>query len=165
MKRKEKEFCCECRKKTTYKYKLCEYDHNIGGKKYKFKTTCAICDECGNDMGFPELIDVNNLEVSTQYRQAENLIQNEEIELLMKTYNLEKTQLSLALGFEEKTIPRYFESCFPNKENTNIIRKALSDPKYMLKCINDNKDKLSETVYKKVKAKIDKTLKNTKEEN
>lgn len=156
MKRKEKEICDECRQLTTYKYKLVEHEHTIGSKKFKFKTTCAICDNCGNEIGFPELIDVNALEISEQYREAEGLIQNCEIEKLMKTYNIGKTPLSFALGFGEVTINRYFSGFYPSKEYSDKIKKALSNPKFMLKCLNDNREKIGEVAYNKAKIEVDK---------
>lgn len=159
MKRKEKEICDECRKLTTYKYKLVEHEHIIGNKKYKFKTTCAICDNCGNEIGFPELIDVNALEISEQYREAEGLIQNYEIEKLMKTYNIGKTPLSFALGFGEVTINRYFSGYYPSKEYSDKIKKALSNPKFMLKCLNENREKIGEVAYNKAKIEVDKIRK------
>lgn len=159
MKRKEKEFCYECRKLTTYKYKLVEYNHTIAGKEYVFKSTDAICDICGNDMGFPELLPLNNLEITNQYREAEELIQNCEIEQLMKTYNIGKAPLSLALGFGEITITRYLSGLHPSKEYSDRIKKALSNPKFMLKCLNENKDKIGEVAYNKAKIEVDKIRK------
>lgn len=37
----------------------------------------------------------------------------------------------------------------PSKEYSNIIKKSLSSPNYMIKLLNDNAEKLGETAYKK----------------
>lgn len=154
MQRKEKEFCSECRKLSTYKYKKIMHIHSIGGKKYKFYTTCAICDNCKAEMGFPELIKIHNSEVSFQYRKIENLIQNDEIEMLMKIYNIGKAPLSLALGFGEITITRYLMGMYPSKEYSDRIKKALSNPKFMMECLDKNREKIGETAYSKAKEEV-----------
>ncbi|MCI9068193.1 MAG: Asp-tRNA(Asn)/Glu-tRNA(Gln) amidotransferase subunit GatC, partial [Lachnospiraceae bacterium] len=46
------------------------------------------------------------------------------IEKLMKIYKIGKAPLSLALGFGEVTITRYFSGQIPSKEYSDIMRKA-----------------------------------------
>ncbi|NLL72018.1 MAG: DUF4065 domain-containing protein, partial [Clostridiales bacterium] len=53
------------------------------------------------------------------------------------------------LGFGEITITRYLLGQMPSKEYSDIIKKALSSPNYMIKLLNENADKLGETAYKK----------------
>ena len=52
-------------------------------------------------------MDYNVKEIDEQYRKAEEVITVEDIERLMKLYNIGKAPLSLALGFGEVTISRY----------------------------------------------------------
>ena len=95
------------------------------------------------------MIDKNIQEVDKQYREYEDIVSIEDIKKLMKIYNLGKAPLSLALGFGEITITRYLLGQIPSKEYSDIIRKALSSPTYMKKKLNENKDKIAPTVFKK----------------
>ena len=55
----------------------------------------------------------------------------------------------MALGFGEITITRYLAGQMPSKEYSDIIKKALSSPNYMMKLLNENMEKMGETAYKK----------------
>ena len=66
-------------------------------------------------MSIPGLLDRNIHEMDEQYRKAEEIVSTEEIKKLVKLYNPGKTPLSMALGFEETTIPIPPPSWFPMK--------------------------------------------------
>jgi uncharacterized phage-associated protein len=57
--------------------------------------------------------------------------------------------LSVALGFGEITITRYLSGQMPSKEYSDIIKKALSSPNYMIKLMKENEKKMGEAAYKK----------------
>ena len=100
-------------------------------------------------MDIPGLLDSNVKSIDEQYRQAEGLISVEDIQKIMDIYNIGKAPLSIALGFGEITITRYLSGQMPSKEYSDIIKKALSSPNYMIKLMNDNAEKMGETAYKK----------------
>ena len=68
----------------------------------------------------------NAHEIDEQYRAEEGLVTIEDIENLLKVYNIGKAPLSLALGFGEVTITRYLAGQVPSKEYSDIVRHALS---------------------------------------
>jgi len=104
-----RDFCIECRKETGYLLQKKDMVKNIRDKEYTFAITVAVCEECGEEMNIPGLIDKNIQEIDEQYRAAEGLVSIDDIEKLMKIYKIGKAPLSLALGFGEITIPRYLE--------------------------------------------------------
>lgn len=57
--------------------------------------------------------------------------------------------MSLALGLGEITITRYLLGQIPSKEYSDIIRKALESPKFMIEKLNENIDKIGKAAYKK----------------
>ena len=73
----------------------------------------------------------------------------------MKIYKIGKAPLSLALGFGEVTIPRYLEGQVPSKEYADVIKAALASPKYMKQKLMENREKLTDTAYKKAIAAAD----------
>ncbi len=114
-------------------------------KRYRIHIciTVAVCDECGEEMNIPGLIDRNIQEVDEQYRAYEGIVSIDDIEKLMKIYKIGKGPLSLALGFGEVTITRYLSGQIPSKEYSDILRTALSSPSFMKRKLQENKDKIA----------------------
>lgn len=149
LKGKSTDFCTQCRKEVSYHLVKETAKEKIKDKIYNFEVTIAICDECGAQIDVPGLMDLNIKSMDEQYRRTEDLVSVADIENLMAIYNLGKAPLSLSLGFGEITITRYLAGQMPSKEYSNIIKKALSSPSYMISLLNANADKLGETAYKK----------------
>ena len=149
VKERKVDFCTQCRKETTYQLRKKIIPKVIKEKIYNFEIIIAVCDECGEEMDVPGLIDLNIKSIDEQYRKEEGLISIDDIQKIMDIYNIGKAPLSLALGFGEITITRYLLGQMPSKEYSDIIKKALSSPNYMIKLLNENADKLGETAYKK----------------
>ena len=53
------DFCTSCRKDTSYKMQKKTVQKVIRDKTYDFKITVAVCDECGEEMDIPGLLDAN----------------------------------------------------------------------------------------------------------
>ena len=143
------DFCTSCRKETSYKLRKKNIQKAIKDKIYEFEIIVAVCEECGGEMDIPGLLDANVKSIDEQYRQAEGLISVDDIQKIMDIYNIGKAPLSIALGFGEVTITRYLSGQMPSKEYSDIIKKALSSPDYMIKLLNENAKKMGETAYKK----------------
>ena len=137
------DFCTSCRKDTSYKMQKKTVQKVIRDKTYDFKITVAVCDECGEEMDIPGLLDANIKSIDEQYRQIEGLVSIDDIQKIMDIYNIGKAPLSMALGFGEITITRYLAGQMPSKEYSDIIKKALSSPNYMMKLLNENMDRFS----------------------
>ena len=121
----------------------------IKGKEYVFEISEAVCDKCGESVNIPGLMDSNAQEIDRQYRLQEGIVSVEDIYSLMEVYKIGKAPLSQALGFGEITITRYLAGQVPSKEYSNIIRRALESPTFMVDKLNENLDKIGETAYKK----------------
>lgn len=148
-KERRTDFCTSCRKETSYQMQKKTVQKIIKDKVYEFEINVAVCDECGKEMDIPGLLDFNIKSIDRQYRQKEGLVSVDDIQKLMDIYNIGKSPLSIALGFGEITITRYLSGQMPSKEYSDIIRKALASPNYMIKLIKQNMKKMGETAYKK----------------
>ena len=144
-----RDFCISCRKDTDYVFSKKKIKQIIREKEYEFNITVAICTECGEEMSIPGLMDLNVKEIDEQYRAIESIVTIDDINKLMKIYNIGKKPLSSALGFGEVTIERYVEGQVPSKEYSDVIRKALTSPNYMMKLLEENKNKITKTAYEK----------------
>ena len=151
------DFCTECRKETSYKLRKKTVQKIIRDKPCEFEITVAICDECGEEMDIPGLLDANIRAIDEQDRHAEGIVSIDDIQKIMAIYNIGKAPLSIALGFGEITITRYLSGQMPSKEYSDIIKKALSSPAYMIKLLNENAEKMGETAYNKAMKAAEKT--------
>ena len=145
----KRDFCIECRKETEYVLKKVVCKKWIKDKEYDFEITVAVCAECGEEMNIPGLMDRNAQEIDEQYRYIENIVNVSDIEKLMEIYHIGKAPLSLALGFGEITITRYLSGQIPSKEYSDMIRRVLAYPKLMMKKLQENREKVGETAYRK----------------
>ena len=150
-----RDFCIECRKETEYVLQKKKIVKNIRDKEYTFEITVAVCTECGEEMSIPGIIDQNVQEIDEQYRAMEGIVSIDDIKKIMDIYKIGKAPLSLALGFGEVTIPRYLEGQVPSKEYSDIIKAALSSPAYMKQKLTENREKLTDTAYRKVLAAVE----------
>lgn len=149
MKQSRYEFCIECREQTEYEFKKVVKKYTIKEKEYDMLVTAAFCKKCGEEIDIPGIMDLRVKEVDEQYRKIENIVTVDEIKKLMDIYNIGKGPLSLALGFGEITITRYINGQMPSKEYSDIIRKALESPDYMIEKLNKNKEKVGDKAYGK----------------
>ena len=143
------DFCTQCRDDRTYTLRKKIVKKEIKDKTYDFEVMVAVCDECGEEMDIPGLLDLNMEAIDEQYRRAEGLVSVEDINRIMAIYNIGKAPLSTALGFGEITITRYLSGQIPSKEYSDVIKRVLSTPNHMIKLLNDNAEKIGETAYKK----------------
>ncbi len=153
---KRVDFCTNCRRDTSYTLQKKTIQKTIKDKDYNFEITVALCDECGEEMDIPGLLDENIKSIDEQYRRAERLVSIGDITDLMVIYNIGKAPLSTALGFGEITITRYLAGQMPCKEYSDIILRAIKMPSYMINKLDENADKIGETAYKKARSAADK---------
>lgn len=149
MRKEKREFCSECRKECEYEIKKVLRNYTIKEKEYVMEVTAAFCKECGEEMNIHGIMDLRMKEMDEQYRKLEDIVSVSDIEDLMEIYNIGKAPLSLALGFGEITITRYLQGQVPSKEYSNVIKKALESPAYMIKMLKTNKEKVGDTAYTK----------------
>lgn len=146
---KKTQFCIECRKETPYRIHRISHSKCIRDKEYVFEIFEAVCDKCGEVVNIPGLMEHNAKEIDRQYRFREDIVSIEDIYNLMELYKIGKAPLSLALGFGEITITRYLAGQVPSKEYSDIIKSALESPAFMRGKLQENKEKIGQTAYKK----------------
>jgi len=137
-KERKVDFCTQCRIETAYQLRKKIVQKVIKGKTYDFEIVVAVCDECGQEMDIHGLMDINMRSIDEQYRKEEGLVSVDDIQKIMDIYNIGKAPLSVALGFGEITITRYLAGQMPSKEYSDIIKKLLSSPTYMIDLLNKN---------------------------
>lgn len=148
-------FCENCRDFQEFSIREESITKIIKGKEITYKEKIAFCKECGEEIFVCEIRDQNLEMLDKVYREHENLIQVSEIKSILEKYNIGKRPLSLLLHWGEGTLTRYLDGDTPTKQYSETLRLLLSDPGYMAKILEENKDKITERAYKLCKEAIE----------
>ncbi|MDA8228515.1 type II toxin-antitoxin system antitoxin SocA domain-containing protein [Desulfosporosinus lacus] len=149
-------FCENCRDIVEFSVREEAITKVIKGKEITYKAKVAFCNECGEEIFVGEIRDLNLKMLDIAYREHEQLIQVFEIESILEKYNIGKRPLSTLLNWGEGTLTRYLDGDVPTKQYSEKLRLLLEDSGYMIKILEENKDKITERAYKLCKEAIEK---------
>ena len=118
----------------------------------------AVCKECKEELYVDELQHENQLAFENAYASLNDIITKDEIEKILKKYNITKRTLPYVLGLGELTITRYLNGYIPSKNISDLLKKILFNPELYRDYLEKNKKKLSHNVYIKSSNKVDSLL-------
>lgn len=144
----KKEFCTYCMKERECTYKEKQKNEVIDNIKIEYLEKYYVCNTCGNKI-YGDLLDYNTLEANKKLREKTGLITIDEINEIIKKYNIGKKPLSLVLGLGEITITRYCDGQNPTKENSVLLKQISTNPWLYEMYLTINKDKITDIAYKK----------------
>lgn len=148
-------FCENCRDSVDFSIKEEEMTKVIRGKEITYKAKVAFCNECGEEIFVGEIRDENLKMLDIAFREHEQLIQISELESILEKYHIGKRPLSMLLNWGEGTLTRYLDGDVPTKQYSEKLRRILKDPGYMLKILEENKEKITDRAYKSCKGAIE----------
>ena len=149
-------FCENCRDIVEFSVREEAITKVIKGKEITYKSKVAFCNECGEEIFVGEIRDQNLKRLDIAYREHEQLIQVSELESILEKYNIGKRPLSMLLNWGEGTLTRYLDGDVPTKQYSEKLRLLMEDTGYMIKILEENKDKITERAYKLCKESIEK---------
>ena len=107
------------------------------------------CPVCGEELTSDEILLENVERIKEIYKLQNNIITQDEINEILKKYNIGKRPLSLLLGLGEITITRYLDGYVPTLKNSKELKKILASPSYYYSILTLNKNKIKEVAYRK----------------
>ena len=143
-----KKFCDKCLKEVECTYNEKYIDISIDNNKINYLKKYYICSECNNEF-LDDLYDYDVEIVNKKLRELNNIITIDEIEEIIRKYNIGKKPLSLLLGLGEVNIIRYLNGANPTKEISDLLKNILNNPFLYELYLRANKDKITEIAYKK----------------
>lgn len=119
-------YCENCDTIVTYiiKDKL-ENDH-LNGVDIEYIAKYAYCDICNTEIYIEKIDDINIATMYNIYREKANIISIDEIETILKKYNIGASRLSILLGWDKYTIPNYLNGKVPSKYNSDKLKNILN---------------------------------------
>lgn len=158
-----REFCPECREEIDYKIKNIEEERKIKGDLIKYDKKVAYCNKCNNEILIPKLRDENLINLEKNYRIENNIIKINEIEEILEKYDIGKRPLSQLLEWGELTLTRYLNGDVPSKQYSNTLNLIKDNPEIYKKYLEEGKNNITETAYKKSLKSLNKFIKNKKD--
>lgn len=148
-------YCDICQNEAEYEIIDVNYEVEYENILVKYHGKKAICKDCGNEVFSEEVEEYNQKAFEAAYIKQNEIIQVEEIDEILKKYNIGKRPLSLLLGWGEITISRYYQNYIPSIKNSKILKEILNDPKEYYKYLMANKNNISSIAYRKSKNALD----------
>lgn len=146
--------CEYCRESVEYKVFSREVEDEVDGVVINYTEEYAVCNECNNEIYVGEIHDRNLYQFNEAFKISSGIITVNEIEEIFSKYNIGKKPLSILLGWGENTVSRYISGDFPNKKYSDVLKRILEDPNYMLIILEENKSNITDVAYNKCKNNI-----------
>lgn len=147
-------FCKNCRE-----IKSCSVQSETAIKKSRDITADAVresgyCCTFASEGDLPALRDDTLRKARDDYRETLKLIKAEEIEEILKKYDIGKRPLSLLLGWKENTLTRYDTGDLPTKDYSEMLKLISHNAAYYQNLLEHHKEKISLEAYHKSLAAV-----------
>lgn len=147
-------FCKNCRE-----IKSCSVQSETAIKKSRHNTAEAVresgyCCSFASEGDLPALRDDTLRKARDDYRETLKLIKIEEIEEILKKYDIGKRPLSLILGWKENTLTRYATGDLPTKDCSEMLKLISHNAAYYQNLLEHHKEKISLEAYHKSLAAV-----------
>jgi hypothetical protein len=149
----EKVYCYVCDDEFPVVIREEQQNNKIRGKIVSTLVTNAYCMNCGGEVYVPQINDANIKKIEQTYRKENGIITVQEVEVLLKSYNIGAKPLSLLLNWGECTIPRYLKGQLPNNEHSEKL-KSIKNPYIFWDVFNQNRHVLSGVAARKVETAL-----------
>jgi hypothetical protein len=123
--------------------------------------TVAACDECGADIGFPWLIDINLKASDDAYRLKHGIIPPERIKEIPEMYGISIRAFAKLISMDEDLYLQYCERGVPTKDTANLFQRLYSNPSFYLEVLEKNKQHIGMKAFAKSKETVLKMLEGT----
>lgn len=151
----KKGFCENCNKQVSYNIVEKSTYEIIHEKKYYYNKIYAFCNKCGEEVSENDITDENLRRLDNAYRLEEHIITVDEISEILRKYKIGKKPLAKLLGWGEVTLIRYLNGeNVPTRPYSEELYKILNNSNYMLEVLENNKNRITESAYNKVKNEI-----------
>lgn len=147
-------YCVHCGREVAADRETKLVKQTINGISFEAQEVVLSCPFCGSSVYDAEVFDSNMLAANNAYRRAAGIITTDELEQLLKTYNIGKKPLAQLAGWGEATVLRYFEGLTPARRYSDFL-KSLFVPQNMLDLFRRNSGNLSPAARKKLQTRLD----------
>lgn len=147
--KKEFKLCMSCME--THEVLTVEIEENniFKGREIDYIATYEYCDKTEELYATEDMISTNDIAMKNAYREQAGLLTSNQIVRIRQKYEISQSDLSILLGWGEKTITRYEGHQVQDVAYDTILRKIDVDPEWYLELLKNSKSKFAEQTYHK----------------
>jgi hypothetical protein len=145
-------FCENCREDVLFSVRKEIETRALMGEDVGFVNTIALCGKCGSEVFVAEFHDSNLASLYDAYRLKNDFLSLDRVRDIPVRYAIGKRPLSLLLGWNELAFERYCDGDMPAKQYADILKRLYNEPEYFLSVLEEKKNVLSPSSYRKSKA-------------
>lgn len=119
------------------------------GIDVNYKATCYYCENEDEYFESGDMLNQNDITMKNEYRKKVGLLTSDEICKIRAKYGISQSDLCLLLGWGAKTITRYETHQVQDNAHDTILKKINDDPEWFITLLRENKEKLTDSSYKK----------------
>lgn len=143
--------CFGCGSCDTYDLRNSKRRYKGEGYDFELDIKEAYCKKCGEKIVVEELEEEIAEQANIKIRQSKKIITKEEINNIIKKYNVSQKFLSRMLGWGEITLTRYVSGGYtPNQSNSDKLKELTSPYRVQTLLDNCNEELKSEPSYSKM---------------
>lgn len=150
---KKIQFCDECNKEQEFIYENVNRNYTVKGEIINVDLVISKCSICGEEIWDDDLMKINQNKIFSEYRKKKGIISPNEIKDIRDKYSISQKDLSILLGFGEKTLSRYENGSLPDETHNNILKMIKSEIAFLM-LFNENKHKLNDKARSEIEFKL-----------
>ena len=145
----EKRLCTCCMEEHEVQTVIVREKATFKGKKITYEASYLYCDMADELYMDEQQMQENDITLKDAYRKSEGLLTSSDISAIRAKFGISQSDLSILLGWGQKTITRYESHQVQDKAHDTILKKIDQDPEWFLLLLNDSKENLSAGSYQK----------------
>lgn len=156
MKKGRLAYCSNCEDLVNFYTSYEQLHEHFKGKDIEYYFVVGRCSECGNEVATDTGYNFRKTEAKIHaYKKASGIIDTQEIEEILKKYDIGKETLADIAGFGKVTIKRYFAGVVPSIDHSKVLYEILENERFYTECVNKNKEKISKLALTKIERRYD----------
>ena len=160
-----KEYCLICNENVNVIVQDVKKKYQDEHISIEYEGKVAKCPKCGEELFNDYVNKYNQNKIHEKYKIDYEIITKEEIQQILKRYNIGKRPLSLLLNFGEITITRYLDGYTPTPKNSKVLKEILYSPSDYYSILQMNKNHIKDTAFKKSEDATKKLLNISSDDN
>lgn len=145
--RAEKCLCICCMEEHEVKTVLVQEQTTFKNEKVNYQASYLYCDVTEELYMDEDQMQENDIAMKDAYRKGQGLLTFGEISRIRAKYSISQKDLSILLGWGEKTITRYESHQVQDKAHDTILKKIDQDPEWFLNLLKEARESISPESY------------------
>ncbi len=153
--RRDEKFCAYCMEQHMVETVRLNDSNTFKGEHVEYEAIYEHCPSTDEYYATEDQLSQNDIAMKNAYRKKMGRLTTEEICTIRRKYGISQADLSILLGWGEKTIARYEGHQVQDAAHDSILRKLDHDPEWFIQLLKQREDKFSPDIFRKYQEQAD----------